>query len=102
MNSLKKIQSRLVPALLVVVTCALVVGCSSRDPDDVSFDAIIDDLTPELVTLTQRQVDIERNMAVTSNQNLRMIWEDMGRAWYVDHPSRLSPYPVPYTSGSPR
>ena len=30
------------------------------------------------------------------------VFDDLGRAFYTDHPSRLSPYPVTYTSGNPR
>ena len=81
----------------------LLVGCSSSSsPYDVSFDAIRRDLTPELRAMTDRPVDEQRNMAVANNQNVRMFNDDIGRAFYTDHPSRLSPYPITYTSGNPR
>ena len=81
---------------------AVLVGCSSSSPYDVSFDAISGNLTPELQGLTDRPVDNERNVAVANNQNWRMFSDDLGRALYIDHPSRLSPYPITYTSGNPR
>ncbi len=83
---------------------AMLVGCSSSpsSPYDVSFDAIRGDLTPELRAMTDRRVDEQRNMAVAHNQIGRMFYDDLGRAFYTDHPSRLSPYPVTYTSGNPR
>ena len=82
---------------------AVLVGCSSHsNPYDVSFDAIRGDLTPELQAMTDRRVDEQRNWAVANNQNKRMFYDDLGRAFYTDHPSRLSPYPVTYTSGNPR
>lgn len=82
---------------------AVLVGCSSpSSPYDVSFDAIRGNLTPELRAMTDRLVDEQRNMAVAHNQNDRMFYDDLGRAFYTDHPSRLSPYPITYTSGNPR
>ncbi len=81
---------------------AVLVGCSSSSPHNVSFGAISGNLTPELEGLTDRPVDNKRNVAVTNNMNWRMFSDDLGRALYVDHPSRLSPYPITYTSGNPR
>ncbi len=81
---------------------AVLVGCSSSSHPDVSFDAIRGNLTPELQGLTDRPVDDERNLAVTNNMNLRLMNDDLGRALYTDHPSRLSPYPITSTSGNPR
>lgn len=75
-------------------------GCAT-DPEDVSYNAIKRNLTPELQGMTERGIDIDRNMAVTSNQNLRMMWGEIGRMWLFDKPSRLSPYDVISTSGQP-
>ncbi len=90
--------------ILVALGGAVLVGCSSSptSPYDVSFDAIRGDLTPELRAMTGRLVDEQRNMAVAFNQNGRMFYDDLGRAFYTDHPTRLSPYPITYTSGHPR
>ena len=85
--------------LLLAVAAAGLGGCASSD--DVSFNAIKGDLTPHIVGLTERDVDIERNMAVVGNQNLRMFWGDLGRMWLFDRPSRLSPYDIISTSGQP-
>jgi len=86
--------------LLLAVASLGLGGCSSS-PDDVSFNAIKGDLTPHIVGLTERDVDIELNMAVVGNQNLRMFWGDLGRIWLFDRPSRLSPYDIISTSGQP-
>ncbi len=89
--------------ILGALSGAVLVGCSSpSSPYDVSFDAIRGDLTPELRAMTDRLVDEQRNMAVAYNQEKRMLFDDLGRAFYTDHPSRLSPYPITYTSGNPR
>lgn len=84
-------------AAIALVTLA---GCSS-DPNDVSFDAITSDLTPHLLGITERDVDADRNIAVIKNQNYRMMWGDLGRAFLWDRPSRLSPYDIISTSGQP-
>jgi len=75
-------------------------GCTSN-PNDVSFNAIKSDLTPHIMGLSERDVDIQLNMAVVGNQNLRMFWGDLGRMWLFDRPSRLSPYDIISTSGQP-
>lgn len=84
--------------LLCLLTGPL--GCS--DSNETSFDSIKGDPTPELLTQVERPVDAERNYAMMSNQNWRMFWQDIGRALYIDHPSRLSPVSAVYTSGQRR
>lgn len=76
-------------------------GCKS-DPNAVSFDDIKGDVTPEMMTLTERPVDIDRNIAMTWNQNLRSAWADLGRAVYWDQPSALTPNGTITTSGQPK
>ncbi|MHC4415875.1 MAG: hypothetical protein ACYS0G_11385 [Planctomycetota bacterium] len=90
-------------ALLTVLAAgaALIAGCDTTQ-DEVSYDAIRNDLTPELAGLVDRPDDIDRHIAVMGNANMRMFWDDVSRLWYIDHPSRLSPYPIVYTSGHPR
>ena len=59
-------------------------------------------LSPELKGLAHTP-DENRNMTrITNNQNARMVSDDLARTFYLDHPSRLSPYPITYTSGMPR
>ncbi len=75
-------------------------GCqTARDP--LSYDAIRRDLTPELQGLVERPIDVDRNLAANNNQNLRMMWDDMGRTFYTSRPSSLTPMPVIHTSGIP-
>lgn len=79
----------------------LLAGCKT-DPDDVSYKAITSDLTPEMLTLTQREVDANTAVAVTTNADWRMFWMDLGRVWLMDRPSTLSPYTTIATSGNPQ
>ena len=77
-------------------------GCGSSNTQNVSFRHINNNLTPELMTLNERPVDVARAMGYTSNVSWRMFWEDLGRTFYTDHPPRLNPVEVPYVSGKPR
>ncbi|GIK18735.1 MAG: hypothetical protein DYG93_09715 [Leptolyngbya sp. PLA2] len=51
---------------------------------------------PELVTLYQRQVDVDNTLAVMANENERMFMQDLGRVFYTDRPSRLTREPIPW------
>jgi predicted small lipoprotein YifL len=68
---------------------------------DVSFNAIKNNPTPELSGMNERDVDMQRNLAVNANQTTRMFWSDLGRMWLADEPSPLSPYPTINTTGNP-
>jgi hypothetical protein len=92
-----KIALRL--SALTVAAVALA-GCSGGG--DTSYGAIAGDLTPELQGTVERPIDVDRHMVFVHNHNLRMLSDDWQRFWYTDHPSRLSPYPIMYTSGMPR
>lgn len=86
--------------LLVILPALLAVGCASDN--DVSNNAIIHNLSPELQGSVERPIDINRNMNATADVNARLFWDDMGRAFYTDHPSSLTPLPVTGTSGMPK
>lgn len=88
-------------ALLLAALPLVFTGCRS-DPDDVSQRAIFNNLTPELRSTHERPVDVRRHMAVNTNQNWRMLHDDLGRVFLTDHPSRLTGKPAPSTSGHHR
>jgi len=73
-------------------------GCASGDP---AFDSIRSNPSPELVGVANRSVDIDRNMAVVSDQNLRMLTNDLNRMFLFDSPSYLSPWNIVSTTGQP-
>lgn len=52
-------------------------------------------LTPELDTLHQREVDIDNALTITFDENGRMFTQDLGRAFLLNRPSRLTPEPIP-------
>jgi len=86
-------------ALLGAVGATLT-GC--YDPNNVSFDYITKNLSPEMDGLSERNVDIDRSLAVNQDQTLRLLWGDIGRATLFDQPSMLSPYYIISTNGQPR
>jgi hypothetical protein len=59
-------------------------------------------LSPEMKGLGMTPDENQKMVRVTNNQNARMIADDLARSFYLDHPSRLSSYPVTSTSGMPR
>ena len=78
----------------------LLAGCKA-DHDYYSYSAISKNLTPEMQGLAERPVDVDRNVRVVENVNWRLFWGDLGRVWYMDRPSILSPFPTVSTSGQP-
>ena len=106
-------KRRLIGILLLTSAAFLLSGCEAEKAETeeemalrlqtemdseemVSMEAIFDDLTPELMGMSSRPDDSDRIMAVNSNINWRMFWDDWGRALYLDRPSRLTPQAVPY------
>ena len=85
-------------AILALAALAMIMlaGCSATSPN-----SILANLTPELQGVQERPDDVARNLAITNNANLRMLSNDIGRAFYTNHASRLSPYPIVSFSGNP-
>jgi hypothetical protein len=76
---------------LLLVAGASMSGCMfTGDPQ---LDEARSDPSPNLQTLHQRPTDVDNAMVVTFDENGRMFWEDMGRLWLTDRPSRLSREP---------
>ena len=75
-------------------------GCQS-DPNKVDLKSITSDLTPELMATSERPVDIDVNWAVNADQDLRGVWNDLGRFWLTNKPSSPSPSPIMDTGGQP-
>ncbi len=88
-------------AASLTLTTMFFAGCSSNYRD-VGYASISKDLTPGLRSLTERPVDVDLNLAINKNANWRMLNDDIGRFFYTDHQSRLSPMPITYRNGLPR
>ncbi len=77
----------------IVATLVLLAGCTGNRVG-------LSDVTPEMVTLSQTHTDVNVDLAMVDNQNNRMFEEDLGRVWYTNRPSRLSPIPVVNATGN--
>jgi hypothetical protein len=77
-------------SLALLVAAAGMVGCETS-----RYQQVKDDATPNLDTLYQRPEDVDNAMVTTFDENGRMIWQDLGRAFLFDRPSRLTREPVP-------
>ena len=78
---------------------AAAAGCSQ---EKVTFKDIRHHPAPELSTTADSKVESQGNLAYMKNTDLRGFWDDVERAWYLDNPTRLSPFPILDTSGNPR
>jgi hypothetical protein len=92
-----KTLSRIVLAAAMAVVIG---GCSSEEKVD--FKSITRKPAPEMASTADRPVDMDGNYAYMRNTNYRALWDDLQRTFYVDNPSRLSPYPIVEMSGNPR
>lgn len=79
-----------ISTLGVLAVASLFAGCAA-DTRDAQIRA---DVTPELVTLYERQVDMDNNGALMADENGRMFVEDLGRFWLVNRSSHLTPEPT--------
>jgi hypothetical protein len=73
-------------AALIGAACVGVGGCSTVDGD----------LSPEMLSLHQRNVDYHNMRAHTFDTNGRAAWADWKRLTLTDRPSRLNPVPMPH------
>lgn len=79
----------------VCLTPLLVIGSCGKQYDLAKQrDDILDKPTPELVTNSERKVDIENQDAMTTDTNMRALRSDWRRAWLLNRSSRLTPEPV--------
>jgi hypothetical protein len=93
---LNRKNTKTVVAGCLVIAAAALSGCSYGGPASYSKAAEYQsNPSPELMTLRERSIDVDNRMAVTANENLRMMSEDLGRVFLLDRQSRLSPAPVP-------
>jgi len=80
-------------AATLTASSALLTGCSSSAT---SIEAIRLRPSPNSATLYERPADIANTLAFTRDTNLRMMLQDLGRVFYVDRPSMLTPEPMPH------
>lgn len=87
---MKSRSSSLIASCLLAATALTLGACETS-----RYQAVKDDPTPNLDTLYQRPQDVDNALVVMWDENWRMFTQDLGRAFYVDRPSRLTREPVP-------
>lgn len=90
MEHFMKKSSRILAASLTLALVGIMGGCETTREDDIRAD-----LTPELETLHERQADMDNSWTLMMDENGRMFMQDLGRAFYTNRPSRLTPEPMP-------
>jgi hypothetical protein len=82
-----RITARITLCLVAAAGLAALAGCHSSQ-----FQDALCDPSPDEVNLTQNPNQIRAGMAYTLDTNKRLLWDDIGRFWMMDRPSRLTPY----------
>lgn len=80
----------LIAAPAAFVLAVALSACTTTREEEIRAD-----LTPELETLHERQADMDNAGALMADENGRMFVEDLGRVFYTNRPSRLTPEPMP-------
>ncbi len=101
-HSAAVLQRSALPKIALAAGLASVTLTGCFDPNNVSFNYITGHLSPHLMGLSERDVDIQRNVALTLDTNLRMIWGDLGRMSLLDSPTTLYPTYIYSTNGQSR
>ncbi len=81
----------LVVGIVALTGVGLLSGCCCTGDD--RLDEVRADPSPNIDTLYQRPEDVDNAMTVTLDENGRMFWQDLGRVWLLDRPSRLTREP---------
>lgn len=61
----------------------------------VTAEEVRSDMSPELDTVAENWEEAKNRMARTTDTTTRQAWEDLGRFWLLDRPSRMTRYPIP-------
>ena len=73
------------------VVCGGMLGGCRSDKDYYNYRSISGNLTPELQGISERQVDVDRNLAVNQNADIRLMWSDLGRGLVHRQPQHPEP-----------
>ena len=91
-SSHKTTTARLALALSGATSCLLLAACASDSRSQ--LNEIRSNPTPQEITLTQRQDDIDNELTMQFDTDLRSMNRDLGLLLLLQGPSRLSPYPI--------
>ncbi len=83
-----------VAGILLTTACLLALGGCASSASREQLAEIRCNPTPKLMTLTNRDDDVNNTLTHTFDTNLRSLNRDLGVLWLLDRPSHLSPYPI--------
>ncbi len=92
----RNIRTRRFAVLSLAGLAVVLTGCQNPASPWSRDGRIRANLTPELNTLDQTDVDVKNQLALLTNENLRMARDDWLKIWYLDRPSRLTQFPMPH------
>ena len=90
--SMSKQSAGVLCAMAGACVLAALSGCSSSNS---RYEQVKADPTPNIDTLYERPEDVDNAIVVTVDENSRMFWQDLGRVFLFDRPSRLAREPIP-------
>lgn len=95
-NRTQSLNARTVVCVSALLAAAMVSGLSGCTTGGRQHRAIAGNPTPELFSMTKRQVDYDNMVVKTFNTNGRAAWDDISRAALLNRPSRLFKGPKPF------
>ncbi|MBM4108910.1 MAG: hypothetical protein FJ255_08910 [Phycisphaerae bacterium] len=88
-------MSRRASAALLTLASLALGACEYDTPSERLAADLRSDPSPNMETMYERQVDIDNNIAIVNDANLRMLHQDLGRLLLLSRPSRLTPERLP-------
>lgn len=90
MSSRTRSRTVVTAVALAAASVACLSGCAGNSVDGLRLSP-----TPELLALAHTPDEAVNNLAINNDMNMRMITDDLARAFLLQRPSRLSYAPVP-------
>jgi len=82
-------------SVLLVMFASLLLGLGGCSSDRITAKSVRKNMSPELKSIASQSEERKNIHARTKDTNLRQIWDDLDHILLLDHPVRLSEYPIP-------
>ncbi len=87
-------QKSMLSVVWLVGAATLLGGCESQHAK-LSPDHVRSEMSPELETIALTAQQRKNRNARAADETMRQLHDDWDAIWFLDHPLRLSRYPVP-------
>jgi len=78
--------------LMLILLAVALVGCKSNE---ITAKSVRSNMSPDLESIAEMREQRKNTHARTINTNWRQLWDDLDHILLLDHPVRLSEYPIP-------